>query len=99
MQILRLRGHPDRIHTLHLEKVDQKNYRIQSRERDPLIARWDHLVSIKPLDSNHSVYRDTIDIDAGRLTFAVWAVGQFVLSTPPTPLASARKSLVTVSGA
>jgi hypothetical protein len=31
---------------LHFEKIDQKNYEIQSREHDPLIARWDHLVSI-----------------------------------------------------
>ncbi len=61
------------IHTLFFEKIDQTNYEIQSRERDPLVARWDHLVSIKPLDNSRSIYRDTIDIDAGTLTFVVWA--------------------------
>ena len=64
---------PIGVRTLHIEKIDQKNYEIQSREHDPLIARWDHLVSIKPLDDSRSIYRDTIDIDAGSLTFVVWA--------------------------
>jgi hypothetical protein len=64
---------PMGIHTLFFEKIDQKNYEIQSRERDSLVARWDHLVSIKPLDDSRSIYRDTIDIDAGTLTLVVWA--------------------------
>jgi hypothetical protein len=64
---------PIGVRTLHVEKIDQKNYEIQSREHDPLIARWDHLVSIKPLDDTRSIYRDTIDIDAGSLPFVVGA--------------------------
>jgi hypothetical protein len=61
------------VHTLHFERIDQANYEIQTREADPLIRRWDHLVSVKSLGENQSIYRDTIDIDAGRLTFIVWA--------------------------
>jgi hypothetical protein len=64
---------PIGVRTLHIEKIDHKNYEIQSREHDPLIARWDHLVSIEPLADAQSIYRDTIDIDAGSLTFVVWA--------------------------
>ena len=64
---------PMGVHTVHLEKIDQSNYEIHSREHDPLIARWNHLISIKPLDDSRSIYRDTIDIDAGILTFVVWA--------------------------
>jgi hypothetical protein len=60
------------VRTLHFEKIDQTNYQLQSREHDPLVARWDHLISIKPLGDNRTVYRDTIDIDAGSLTFVVW---------------------------
>ena len=60
-------------HTIHIEKADDRDHQIQSRERDPLVARWDHLISIKPLDDKRSIYRDTIDIDAGWLTFTVWA--------------------------
>ena len=64
---------PMGVHTVHIEKIDQRNYEIQSREHDPLIARWDHLISIKPLGDLQSTYRDTINIDAGILTFVVWA--------------------------
>jgi hypothetical protein len=64
---------PIGVRTLHFEKIDHKNYELQSREHDPLIARWDHLISIKPLANSRSIYRDTIDIDAGSLTFVVWA--------------------------
>ena len=53
--------------------IDQKNYRIQSREHDAVITRWDHLISIKPLADNLSTYRDVIDIDAGSLTPLVGA--------------------------
>src|SRR5215467_13564398 len=41
---------PMGVHTVIFEKIDQENYEIQSREHDPLVARWDHLISIKPLD-------------------------------------------------
>ena len=64
---------PMGVHTLFFEKIDQKNYEIQSREHDALVPRWDHLVSIKPLDGSRSIYRDTIEIEAGSLTFVVWA--------------------------
>jgi hypothetical protein len=64
---------PMGVHTVHFEKIDQVNYEIRSREHDPLVARWDHLISIKPLGGLQSTYRDTIDIDAGIFTFAVWA--------------------------
>ncbi len=64
---------PMGVHTVHIETVDQRNYEIQSREHDPLIARWDHLISIKPLGDLQSTYRDTINIDAGILTSVVWA--------------------------
>jgi hypothetical protein len=60
-------------HTLHFEKIDHDNYELQSREHDPFIARWDHMVSVKPLDGSRSIFRDTIDIDADSLTFVVWA--------------------------
>jgi hypothetical protein len=63
---------PIGLHTVHIEKIDQENYQIQSREHDSLIARWDHLISIKSLDDSRSIYRDTIDFDAGSLSSVVW---------------------------
>ena len=62
------------------------NYQIQSREHDPMIARWDHLVWIKPLDDTRSIYRDTIDIDAGSLTY-------FPTLSPPDEKTNSRHSM------
>jgi hypothetical protein len=73
MQALPVRYYSDGAHTLFFENIDEKKHRIQSREHGSLVARWDHLVSIEPLDGSRSIYRDTIAIDAGPLTFVVWA--------------------------
>jgi hypothetical protein len=64
---------PIGVRTLRFEKIDKDNYEIRIREHDPLVRRWDHLISIKPHGENRSIYRDVIDIDAGGLTFLVWA--------------------------
>ena len=63
---------PTGVHTLHFERVDHKNFEIQTRESNPLISRWDHLISIKSAGDGQSIYRDTINFDAGGLTFVVW---------------------------
>jgi hypothetical protein len=61
------------VRTLHFERIDHASYEIQTRESDALVRRWDHVISIKPLGADRSLYRDTIDIDAGSFTFMVWA--------------------------
>jgi hypothetical protein len=61
------------VRTIRFEKIDHKNYEIQSREHDPLIKRWDHLVSVRPRGEDQSIYRDVIEIEAGGLTYLVWA--------------------------
>jgi hypothetical protein len=61
-----------RVHTLHFERIDHRNFEIHTRESNPLISRWDHLISIQSAGEDQSIYRDTINIDAGGLTFAVW---------------------------
>jgi hypothetical protein len=64
---------PTGVRVLDFETIDHANHVIQTRESDPLVRRWDHLMSIKSLGERRSSYRDVIDIDAGRLTFLVWA--------------------------
>ena len=59
--------------TLLHEKIDQATREIVTHEFDPLIKRWDHRISIEPQGENRSIYRDTIEIDAGALTVLVWA--------------------------
>ncbi|SDR60499.1 hypothetical protein SAMN05519103_06860 [Rhizobiales bacterium GAS113] len=64
---------PIGIRAIHFERIDQQDYEINTREHDPLVRRWDHQVSVRPLGESRSIYRDTIDIDAKSLTLLVWA--------------------------
>jgi hypothetical protein len=61
------------VHTLFLQRVDQTAREIQSRESDPLISRWDHLVRVRPTEDGRCLYSDEIEIEAGLLTMPVWA--------------------------
>jgi hypothetical protein len=60
------------IRILRIERVDEETFEIQSREFDPLVRRWDHLITIRPYGDDQTLYADQIDVDAGILTFAVW---------------------------
>lgn len=64
---------PMGVRTLLLERIDPVRRQIQSREHDPLIRRWDHLIAIEPRGEAQAFYRDTIEIDAGIFTLVVWA--------------------------
>jgi hypothetical protein len=57
---------------LHFERIDQDSREIQTREHDPLVRRWDHVISIRPRNAHQSIYRDVIEVEAGGLTFLVW---------------------------
>ena len=64
------------VHCILLERIDPEAREIQSRESDPLIRRWDHLVRIEDLPDGRCRYRDVVDIEAGPLTAAVWLFAQ-----------------------
>jgi hypothetical protein len=64
---------PIGVRTLTFVRIDQDKREIVTRESDSLVRRWDHVFSITPLGPRRSLHRDTIDIDAGALTFLVWA--------------------------
>ena len=64
---------PIGVRNLHFQRIDQTNFEILTLENDPLVKSWKHAISIKPLGQDRSIYRDVIDIDAGRLTVLVWA--------------------------
>jgi hypothetical protein len=63
--------------TLFFERVDPAAWEIQSRERDPLIRKWDHLVRVREAAGGRALYSDDIDIDAGLLTVLVWLYAQW----------------------
>ena len=57
---------------LFFERVDDAAREIQTREHDPLIRHWDHLLRVQSAGGGHCRYSDTVDIDAGWLTLLVW---------------------------
>jgi hypothetical protein len=64
---------PIGVRELYFETIDPSTGRIVTRESDPLVKNWNHTFSITPAGTDRSIYRDVIDIDAGGLTFLVWA--------------------------
>jgi hypothetical protein len=63
---------------IHFERIDDAAREIQSRESDHLVAHWDHLIRVTPTGPHECVYRDEIEIDAGRLTpLVAWFARRF----------------------
>ena len=52
---------------LTIERVDDNKLEIQSREFDPLVRKWDHLIRVEASE-NETLYSDELDIEAGLLT-------------------------------
>ncbi len=59
-------------HSIFCERIDPELREIQTREREPLVRRWDHLVRVRPEGDGHTRYSDEIEIEAGLLTPIVW---------------------------
>ena len=62
--------------TIFLERIDWAAREIQSRERDPLIRRWDHRVRVWPAGEGRARYSDEIAVEAGWLTSLAWLFAQ-----------------------
>lgn len=63
------------IHTLTVEKIDQENKVIQSKEWDDCAKVWKHKISMKKLSDKSIHYEDEIVIYGGMLTGLIswWA--------------------------
>lgn len=64
-------------HTIFLERIDPVAKEIQSRESEPLVRRWDHLIRVRPTSDGQTLYSDEIIIEAGWLTAFVWLFAQW----------------------
>jgi hypothetical protein len=64
-------------HTIYLERIDAAAGEIQSRESEPLVRRWDHLIRVRPTHDGQTVYSDEIIIEAGWTTFFVWLFAHY----------------------
>jgi hypothetical protein len=58
--------------TVFFERIDPAAREIQTRERDPLVRRWDHIIRVEPLGDGRCRYSDEIEVEAGLLTPLVW---------------------------
>jgi len=64
-------GLPAGWHELRVESVDEGELAIQTRERGPLLRRWDHRLSVVATGAASCRYTDEVELDAGRLTALV----------------------------
>jgi hypothetical protein len=55
-------------HALFVEKVDNENYEIETREWDKRAKVWNHTITMKALDDSTVYYEDTIIIYGGAMT-------------------------------
>lgn len=62
---------------LTFEKIDDSQREIQTRETDPIVRRWDHLIRVEPAGPGRTRYSDTIEIEAGPLTGLVSLFARF----------------------
>jgi hypothetical protein len=60
------------VRTLQFERIDQAGREIQTREKDPIVRRWDHRIRVEAISGGRAHYSDEIEIDAGILTPVVW---------------------------
>jgi hypothetical protein len=58
--------------TVQFEKIDHESREMQTRESDPLVRRWDHVIRVRPDGPGRCRYSDEIEIKAGMLTLFIW---------------------------
>ena len=56
------------IHYLFVEKIDDSNYMLSTKEWDSRVKVWNHLITIRKLDDGKIYYEDSITIYAGIMT-------------------------------
>lgn len=62
-------------HTIRIRTIDPDRRWLGSEERGGALRRWNHDITVEPLDDRTCLYRDRIEIEAGWLTplIAGWA--------------------------
>ncbi len=60
-------------HRLRVIRIDHENMELVSQEEGGLVRRWDHRKWIEEEAEWSCLYTDESDIDAGLLTFFIWA--------------------------
>lgn len=55
-------------HHLHITRIDDSTQTLSSREFGGLIKMWNHDIEVSAIDTQHCLYRDRVEIDAGIMT-------------------------------
>ncbi len=55
-------------HTIEVVDVDERTRSIRTHEHGGTLRRWDHTLQAEPIGETRCRYRDTVTIDAGRIT-------------------------------
>ena len=55
-------------HRIRIESVDEEARQMQTREGSRLLERWDHRISVEPIDDSTCAYTDQLEIEAVVLT-------------------------------
>lgn len=64
------------VRDLYFDRVDDHEFTIQTREKDAVIRKWDHLIQIRAHGEKSAIYSDCVEIDAGLLTWPVYLFAQ-----------------------
>jgi len=65
---------PANRHTITLVKIDDAARTAHTNERGGVLKTWNHTITVEPLTPTTCRYTDSIEIDAGRLTPAAYAI-------------------------
>jgi hypothetical protein len=57
-------------HTIHIVHLDEDG--IQSEEGNEHVPVWNHQITLKMLDADHTEYTDMVVLNAGWKTFFIW---------------------------
>jgi ligand-binding SRPBCC domain-containing protein len=59
-------------HRVRVVRVDEDERELVSNESGGPVERWNHVLKVKPISENRSLYTDEIEIRAGLLTPLAW---------------------------
>ena len=60
-------------HRIRIAEVDDDTRRLRTEEGSRLLDRWDHAITVEPIDERTCRYTDRLEIEAGSLTPVVGA--------------------------
>lgn len=59
-------------HHLRFAEIDDASRTLRSNEHGGILRRWDHDIDVTPIDEDHCLYRDRIELEAGPATPLIW---------------------------